>query len=346
MAPKTKDGRGNAQDNPVREIYRLITAHWTAGALMAATKLDLFSALAEGKATLKEIATRCDTDPTWTEKLLIACTALGVVKKTGDRFQNTPVADEFLVKSSPAYQGNLILHFNNVWERFGELDHTIRTRARGPKELSARQARNEKETAMATQTWVWALHNVAMGGQAAALANALDLRGRKKLCDVGGGSGAYAIALCQRFPDLTAVVLEAPEILPLAQQIIKEAGLAKRITTHPCDFLRDTYGKDYDVLLLSGILHGISEKDRKQVLKKAYQALAQGGLLVIQDMLLNEDKTGPVLPALLSLNMTMGIAYSAAEITAWIEQAGFDQPKIKPIAGYGWMDSLVAATKP
>lgn len=346
MDTASKGGGIDGQSGPVHALYRLMTAHWEAGTLMAAVRLDLFTQLAKGPATAADLATRCGAQPLWIEKLLVACTALGLVQRIGAQYQNAALAQDYLVKSSPMYQGDLALHFNDMWERFGELEYTARTSRRGPKEISTRKARSEKEAAEANQTWVRGMHNIAVGGQAAALADTVDLSDRSRLCDVGGGAGSYAMALCERYPNLQALVLEVAEILPLTNEHIRNANMSSRVRTRACDFLRDSYGIGHDVILLSGLIHGFGAFDGKLMLRKSYDALASGGAILVQELLLRDDKTGPLLPALFSLNMTMGGSYSGAEIVSWMRETGFTDVEVRPIRGYGWLDSVVVARKP
>src|SRR5215471_18919181 len=109
-------GSLDGRSGPIHKLYRLMTAHWEAGALMAAVRLDLFTQMASGPCTVVDLAARCGAQTHWMEKLLVACTALELTRKSGAQYQNTPLAQEFLVKTSPAYQGNLVMHFNDMWE--------------------------------------------------------------------------------------------------------------------------------------------------------------------------------------------------------------------------------------
>jgi len=150
--------------------------------------------------------------------------------------------------------------------------------------------------------------------------------------------------LCQRYPQLQAVVLDLPETEPIAKEIIASFNLADRVGFRAADYLRD-YGQGYDVMLLSGVLHGETPADCRVMLRKAYDSLAPGGLAVVQETLLNDEKTGPLLPALFSLHMTYGASYAGGEIAGWMAEVGFTDVEVRPLKGYAWLNGVVVGTK-
>jgi hypothetical protein len=329
---------------PAYFFQHLIWGYAITGTLLAAVRVDLFTALAAGPASPAEVAARCRTHSLSTEKLLVACAAMGLLEKDGDLYHNTPFADRHLVWGRPAYQGELVEHLGRQWTRWCEIDRFVRTGERGPQELAEGEMMTYLEYQEDHRVWILAMHNIAMGGQAEALADALDLSGRRLLCDVGGGPGTYALVLCQRYPQLQAVVLDLPETEPIAKEIIASFNLADRVGFRAADYLRD-YGQGYDVMLLSGVLHGETPADCRVMLRKAYDSLAPGGLAVVQETLLNDEKTGPLLPALFSLHMTYGASYAGGEIAGWMAEVGFTDVEVRPLKGYAWLNGVVVGTK-
>ena len=165
------------------------------------------------------------------------------------------------------------------------------------------------------------------------------------MCDIGGGPGTYSVVLCWRNPGLSATVLDDPEIIPIAKDMISRFGLEDRVTAKPAQLLLDSYGDNCDVMLLSGVLHGLTEANCKKVLRKAHSALAPGGIVVVQEMVLDDDEAKPLLPALFSLNMTLGASYSAAEIMSWLYATGFVKADVKELSGAPWFDHIIVAKK-
>jgi len=115
--------------------------------------------------------------------------------------------------------------------------------------------------------------------------------------------------------------------VPIAQEHIDKAGLAERVKTRVGDLSKDKLGEGYDLVLLSAICHMLSPQQNRDLLRRCHDALAPGGRVVIQDFLLNPDKTGPRTAALFSLNMLVetrsGASYSEDEYAAWLREAGF-----------------------
>ena len=149
-----------------------------------------------------------------------------------------------------------------------------------------------------------------------ALGEMVDFGGFRKLLDVGGGSGAYDIELCTRYPNLSATVYDLPFVTEMGARNVAEAGLSGRIATHPGDFFRDPkFPADHDVILLSMIMHDWSEADDRAILRKCYEALPAGGAVVISELLVNDEKTGPAPAALMSLNMLIETGWDKRTIS-------------------------------
>jgi hypothetical protein len=174
------------------------------------------------------------------------------------------------------------------------------------------------------QYFIWAMHGNSANGVGQWLACQVELDSRRILLDVGGGPGTNSIALCQRFPDLKAVVWDLPKTLDITRGIIAKFGMEDRIGLKKGDWNEDDFGLDYDCLLMSNILHGPGERAVMK-LAKAKAALKAGGLLMVNDFLLENDKCGP-LPATV-FNIMIG-AYSAEEMLAVVTEAGFEDASL------------------
>jgi predicted O-methyltransferase YrrM len=173
---------------------------------------------------------------------------------------------------------------------------------------------------------------------------AVPAEGAKRLLDVGGGSGAYAIAFARANPALQAVVFDLATVVPIAAQQIAEAGLGDRVATRVGDLRTEALGSGYDLLLLSAICHMLDADENRDLLRRAFQALIPGGRLVIQDHVMTADKTSPRAGALFAINMLVGTAagatYSEDEYTRWLRLAGFTSVRRISLAGPN--DLLVA----
>ena len=282
-------------------------------ALMTAHQLGIFQALHQPKSA-SEVATECKTDPRMTEKLLIVCCALGLVKRDNGHFAMTRLAIDMLLPESARYFGGVLDHGEMLWWGSTGLPDIVRTGGRG-----AAPKPPEYFISHWHEHWIWAMHGNAANGSAQWLARQVDLADRELLLDVGGGPGTYSIALCQRFPRLKAVIWDLPQTLAIARQVVERFGMSERISFKEGDWNSEEFGTGYDCLFMSNVMHGQGSQGEKRV-QQAMRALVPGGLLMIQDFLLNNDKCGP-LPAAL-FNLMLG-AYTVSELIAIIRSAGF-----------------------
>jgi cyclopropane fatty-acyl-phospholipid synthase-like methyltransferase len=182
--------------------------------------------------------------------------------------------------------------------------------------------------------------------RARSVVEAVGSDGIRRMLDLGGGSGAYSVAFARAFPTLQAEVLDVPEVLPLTEDYIRNAGLSGRVHTRPGDMLHDPLGENYDLILLSAICHMFSAEENRALFRRAYAALAPAGRLVVQDFILEPDKTAPRFAALFALNMLVGTragsSYSEPEYADWLGQAGFGEVRRVRLAG---PSGLMIATK-
>jgi len=322
----------------LEQAAALLELNWqfrSSRALMAAHQLGFFEALAKPRQA-DEVAAECGTDPRMTEKLLTVCCALGVLKRRDERFSLTKLGSDLLLPDSPRFIGGTIDHNEILWWATTGLPEVVRT---GKRDAAPEPPDRFKQHLF--DNWIWAMHGIASNGPAQWVARQLDLSGRKLLLDVAGGPGTYSIALCQRFPQLKAVVWDLPETLVIARQVIGRFGMGRQVKVQAGDWSKDEFGSGYDCLLMSNILHGPgSHADTR--LKQAKQALKRGGLLIVNDFLLNNDKSGP-LPASL-FNLWLG-AYTVGEMIAVIRKAGFNDVSL--IAGNEQRGSgLITANRP
>jgi ubiquinone/menaquinone biosynthesis C-methylase UbiE len=306
------------------ELAQSIRGFQESRVILTALELDLFSAIGSG-ATAAQAAATAGTEARATEMLLHALASLELVRKEGAVFHNSPVAARFLAASSPDSARMAMLHTVGLWHRWSGLTECVRTGTAAPDERSMES----------TEAFIAAMHNNARQ-RAAQLAQAA-AAGANRMLDVGGGSGAYAIAFAQANAKLRAEVFDQPAVLAIAERHIREAGLEERISTRVGDLRTDEFGGGYDLVLISAICHMLGVEENRNLLARAYRALAPGGRVAIQDFLLRADKTGPRAGALFSLNMLVntrgGSSYSEEEYTGWLREVGFGEVRRVALAG-------------
>jgi hypothetical protein len=326
------------------DLLQLSGGYWSACALHAGVKLDVFTPLAERTLNARHLADILKTDTRALGMLLNALAALELVEKSGDSFGATPFAAEFLSRTSPQYLGHIILHHHNLMASWSRLDKAVRTG--GPDAERVADANNLE----VREHFEMGMSNLAMLA-APKIASRIDLSGRRRLLDLGGGPGTYAVHFCLHNPNLSAVVFDLPSTRPFAEKTITRFGLGDRIDFAAGDFMTDEVGEGCDVAWLSHILHGAGPSACAVILKKAVTAMAPGGLILVQEFILYDTKDAPLFPALFSLNMLLGTpqgqAYSQGELFAMLAAAGAGELRRLPIDlpnGAGIIAGIVTGT--
>ena len=301
------------------ELLQVSGGYWSACALHAGVKLNVFTPLARETRTAEELATVPGADPRGLAMLLDSLCALKLLVKEGDRYLATPFAAEYLSRDSDKYLGHIILHHHHLMESWARLDEGVRRG--GP--VASRISHGDDETAR--ESFLMGMFNLAMQ-LAPRIVGAIDLSGRHRLLDLGGGPGTYAIHFCQKYPDLKALIFDLVTTREFAEKTVGRFNLSERISFHPGDFITDDLPSGFDAAWLSHVLHSEGPEGCAVLLSKAVAALQPGGIILIQEFILDDTLDGPVFPALFSLNMLLGTpagqAYSERQLSDMLQRAG------------------------
>lgn len=303
----------------IPELLQFSGGYWGACALHTGVKLDVFSALADGAKDHETVAQSCGLDSRATAMLLDALAAIGLLVKSADSYALTPFAADYLVRSAPGYLGHIIMHHHHLMESWAKLPEAVRSGA--PVRGSVSHGAEEE----VRESFLMGMFNLA-SQLAPQIAVRLDFAGRRRLLDLGGGPGTYAIHFCLHNPQLTATVFDLPTTRAFAEGCIARFGLADRISFAAGDFSLDEVPGGFDTAWLSHVLHSDGPEECLNLLRKGVAALEPGGILLVQEFILNDAKDGPVFPALFSLNMLVGTAegrsYSELELAEMMAEAG------------------------
>lgn len=308
------------------EIMQMANAFRVSRVLLTAYKLDLFTALDKGEKTSGETASILNTAPRATDRLMNALTALGLLEKKDNKFTNTSVTSQFLVKGKSTYMGGLG-HTVNLWDTWSTMTEAVR---KGSTVLM-REPVNERQSGW-LESFIAAMH---MRGreQAQKVASAIDLANVSKVLDVGGGSGILSFGFVNAKKGLKATIFDLPNVINLTKKYIEAEGYTGQVDTVTGDYLKDELGSGYDLVLLSAIIHSNSPDENKLLFRKCVKALNTGGQLVVLDHVMSEDRTEPLTGALFALNMLVGTpegdTYTESEIKDWMKEAGLSDIKRK-----------------
>jgi hypothetical protein len=186
------------------------------------------------------------------------------------------------------------------------------------------------------ESFLMGMFNIAMTN-APELTKEIDLTGRRRFLDVGGGPGTYAIHFCLNNPQLHGTIYDLPTTRPFAEKTIAKFGLTGRVEFMDGDYLAEDIRGTYDVAWLSQILHGESPEACQMIVDKTVAALEPGGWIMIHEFILDDTMDAPLFPALFSLNMLLGTdggqAYSEAQLTAMLGAAGVGEIRRLPFRG-------------
>ena len=300
-------------------ILQTSGAYWATCALHGAVALDLFTRLGDNRVDGQTVAVQLDAPVDPVCRLLDAATAMGLLTKDAAGYANTEASRSYLCADSDRYIGYIIRHHHHLVGSWARLPEAVLTGK--PIRLPVREKGKEQREA-----FLMGMFNLATQ-LAPRLVPVVDLSGCRKLLDLGGGPGTYAIHFCRHYPDLSATVMDLPTSRPFAEKTIRKMGMDQRVCFVPGDYLQDDIPGSYDAVWMSHILHGESTEGCLRIIEKAYQCLNPGGVAVIHEFILDDTLDRPLFPALFSLNMLLGTdggrAYSQDQLVGMLKTAGF-----------------------
>jgi hypothetical protein len=306
----------------------------------AVSHFGLFELLARRPLTFDEIGTAIGLAPRPTNVLVVGLRAMGLLRaEVSGRTDLAPLARQYLVRGCEFYAGDYVAL---VAEAPGVKNLLDRLRSNKPAVSHPDDAgaafifRDGMESAMDQETSARRL-TMALAGRArivgAALARNYPLPGARKLLDVGGGSGLYAVAMLRANPSLRAVVWDRAEVLKVARESAERHGVLDRTDFVAGDMFADSVPAGCDVALLSNVLHDWDVPECRRLLGRLAAALPAGGRVLVHDVFLNDALDGPLPVALYSaalFSVTEGRAYSGAEYRAMLADAGLEPGETVP----------------
>jgi len=309
-------------------ILDLLEAFRRSKTMFSAVSLGVFDALAGGPQTPKTLAAELSTDADALQRLLGACVSLELLRYAGGSYENTAVAAAYLCQKSPRRLTGYINYSNSVmWKLWERLEDAVREGTHrwpqvygwdGP--IFSNFFRSEE----ARREFLMGMHGFGLI-TSPQVVSAFDLGRFRCFVDLGGATGHLAVAACQRYPRLQAVVFDLPEAIPLAREVVGESNVADRVEYAAGDFFVDPLPAG-DLYAVGRILHDWSEEKIIKLLRRIYERLPAGGALLVAEKLLLDDHTGPPWAHMQDLNMltcTEGKERTLVQYAALLRQAGF-----------------------
>ncbi len=324
------------------KVMQIGMGFWASKTLLTAVNMKLFTHLAKGELSGQDIKTKLGLHERGLYDFLDTLVALGFLKRSGLKetalYSNAEDTNLFLDKNKPSYVGGILEMCNNrlyaYWNDFEEglktglPQNEIKT---GGKSLFEELYATEEKL----REFLKAMGGIQMGNFMA-FANKFDFSSYSTLCDIGGAGGYLAAQVVMNNDHMKCVSFDLPPVSPVAIENINKMGLGTKVVIQSGDFLKENFPKA-DVITMGNILHDWGIQDKKMLIKKAYDALPQGGALVVIENIIDDNRSENTFGLMMSLNMLIetpeGFDFSAADFDGWAKEIGFAQTSVMQLTG-------------
>ena len=339
----------NIKDQVIKEkhvspehIMQLGMGFWASKILLTAVNLGIFTELTLCPLTAEEIRSRKGLHKRGLYDFLDSLVALGFLKREGLNeeayYSNTDESDLFLDKRKPSYIGGMLEMANNrLFKYWNSLEEGLKTGSpqNEIKETGASLFEVLYMDPARLKEFAFAMQGVQMGAFMA-LAKQFDFSGYRSLCDIGGATGALSIQVALENPTLKCVTADLPPLHPIVSENISDFHLKDRVIAINIDFLKDEFPRA-DVITMGNILHDWDLDTKKMLIGKAYDALPEGGALIVIENIIDNERNTNAFGLMMSLNMLIetegGFDFTTADFSSWAEEAGFSRTELLPLAG-------------
>ncbi len=316
----------NHQPSP-ELFFSTVNAYQRTAVIKAAVELEVFTAIAEGNTTTATIAARCQASERGIRILCDNLVINGFLTKQAGHYGLTPDSALFLDRHSQAYLGGAIEFLLDPMLTAGMSDITGAVRKGG--------TTASEEGTVSPENPVWVKFARAMmpmmmpAAQGMAQFVRVDPDRKIRVLDVAAGHGIFGIAFAQAYPNVEVTALDWAPVLAVAKENAEKFGVADRHQLLPGSAFDVDFGKDYDLILLTNFLHHFDVATNEKLLKKVYDALAEGGRALTLEFVPDDDRVTPTMMASFALMMlgstAAGDAYTFAEYEQMFARAGFSK---------------------
>jgi len=313
-------------------IFDTLTAYRQTAALRGAIDLDVFTAIAEGAATVAALAQRCRASERGIRVLCDCLVVLGFLTKDADRYVLSAESAAFLDRRAPLYMGTLADFLNSPTISRGFEDVAAAVRKGGAIDDAGTLGPDHP-------VWVEFAHGMApraaLTGDLLADAVALDATRTCRVLDIGASHGLFGIAVAKRFARAEIVAVDWENVLQVANENARAAGVGDRFCALQGSAFTVDFGGGYDLVLLMNFLHHFDLSTCDRLLRKVHAALLPGGCVLSLDFMPNEDRVSPPAAAFFSLAMLVttphGDAYTFGDYERMFRRAGFARSELRPL---------------
>ena len=335
-------------DHPTPEhILQVGLGFWASKTLLSAIEMGLFTELARHPEDLETLRERLGLHERSARDFLDALVALGFLERRDGVYGNTPATELFLDRRKPSYVGGILEMANHrLYGFWGSLTEGLRT---GRQQNEAKLGDVPVFEAIYAdparlQGFLAAMTGISHGANLQ-IAERFPWDERSSFVDVGTAQGDLAVQIALAHPHLTGRGFDLPEVGPVFEDYVDANGLAGRLTFAAGDFFADDLPAA-DVITMGHILHDWDLEQKRALVAKAYDALPEGGALIVYDSIIDDDRSQNAFGLMMSLNMLIetegGFDYTGADCMGWMADAGFRETRVEHLVG---PDSMVVGIK-
>jgi len=325
-----------------QRIMEVGMAFWPSKTLLSAVELGLFTALGSNSMTGVELQKTLGLHDRANPDFFDTLVALKFLERDGDgpdsRYRNTEETALFLDRNSPGFVGGFLEMANaRLYPFWDDLPEALRTgkaqnESKNGGEGVFEELYREPER---LEQFMDAMAGIS-SGNFTALAEKFDFSKYKTLCDIGGAAATLSMIVAQKYPDLEVVSADLPQASAIAAKKIETAGLSDRVATKNIDFFKDDLPKA-DVITMGMILHDWNLENKMMLIRKAYDALPEGGAFIVIEALIDDARRENAFGLMMSLNMIIEFGeafdYSGADFDGWCKEVGFKRTEVIHLAG-------------
>jgi predicted O-methyltransferase YrrM len=306
------------------DLGRITSGFMKSRIILSAVETDLFTMIGSNGISAKQLASKAGLSQRAVEIVLDALTAMGLLEKDGTIYKLGDIAAKYLSKSSESYIGASMLHRVDLWDNWSNLTPILRG------EVTDWMLKRPNLTdPVINRSFILSMHD-AHYPEALKMCQYLDLKGVKHMVDLGGGAGSYSIAFVNCFPGLRSTIIDLPQTLEVAKEVIESFELSDRIDCKPGDIYQDLMlplRNDVDLFWVSHIIHQEGYEENSRLMKRIYKYLVPKGRIIINDHFLDDSRTIPEQGAIFAVNMLVntqrGKSYTKTEVERMLTDAGF-----------------------
>lgn len=310
--------------------------------LLTAVNIGLFTKLAINQLSAEDIKKEFDFHERGLYDFLDALVALGFLKRSGIQstaiYSNSEESDLFLDKRKPTYIGGILEMSNNrLYGFWNDLEEGLKTGL--PQNESKTGSKPIFEALYSDhdrlREFLRAMSSVQMGNFIT-FAEKFDFTSYETLCDIGGADGTLSAQVARKNSHMTCISFDLPPVAPVAKAKIATLGLSNRIKVQSGDFFKDDFPYA-DIITMGNILHDWGLHDKKLLIKKAWDALPEGGAYVVIENIIDNNRCENAFGLMMSLNMLIetegGFDFSFEDFDGWAKEAGFRETFSMPLTG-------------